>query len=286
MKKHISLVYNAKSGSSLTKKELQKKCTSHDLIVDDFASITHKKYLKKITSLVSRKKIIVAAGGDGTINAAAAHMVHTSSILAAIPSGTLNNFTKDIGIPQDIDAALQNIHTGKSHLIDTGSVNDVLFLNNSSIGLYPRSLSIREGLKGKMYKWPAALYAAFRAFLQFRLYNVEIKGYDVFKTPFIFIGNNRYHINNFGFTDRKRLDEGVLCVYVIKTTKRRTFAKLFFLAARGKLHEAEEFEVFTTDSVQINTRKKRLYVSHDGEVSRLYTPLRYSIQKKSLHILH
>ena len=64
-------------------------------------------------------RTIVAAGGDGTVNAVASAMVGTQAALGVIPLGTLNHFAKDTGIPLDLDAAVDTIINGMTKLVES-----------------------------------------------------------------------------------------------------------------------------------------------------------------------
>src|SRR6478672_3774892 len=77
--------------------------------------------------------LIVAAGGDGTINAVASALVGSSTSLGVIPCGTLNHFARDLGIPLDQTEAVLATLRGRAREIDVGEVNGRFFLNNSSI---------------------------------------------------------------------------------------------------------------------------------------------------------
>src|SRR5688572_1371211 len=90
------------------------------------------------------EQIIVAAGGDGTISAVASELSGTDKILGVLPIGTLNHFAKDLGIPLDLPAAVQTIKEGHTAGVDTGEVNGLVFINNSSLGIYPQIVSRRE----------------------------------------------------------------------------------------------------------------------------------------------
>ena len=89
-------------------------------------------------------RTIVAAGGDGTVNAVASALVGTQSALGVIPLGTLNHFAKDAGIPLDLDAAVDTVINGTTKLVDVGELNGHIFINNSSIGLYPAIVQERS----------------------------------------------------------------------------------------------------------------------------------------------
>ncbi len=284
--KKIILVFNKKSGSALSLQELKKLFRKYNYEVVQAIDISRKDFNKKLRKIASQKQIIAAVGGDGTLSGVANIIAGGSATLLPLPGGTLNNFTKDLGIPQDIERALARTTKIKPRSIDVGRVNGIVFLNNSSIGLYPQSLNIRKELEVKVSKWPAAAFASAWAFLRFRTYTITVNGKATFKTPFIFIGNNRYRINDFALTNRTHFNEGVLCVYAINATSRLVFAKLFFAILRGKLHHVDEFRTLSTRSLSIATRhKKTLSVSHDGEVTRLQSPLEYQSAHDSLRIL-
>jgi len=81
--------------------------------------------------------VIVAGGGDGTINAVASAVVGSDKVLGVLPLGTLNHFARDLKIPNDLDLAARAIISGQTISADVGEVNGRIFLNNSSLGLYP-----------------------------------------------------------------------------------------------------------------------------------------------------
>lgn len=88
--------------------------------------------------------IVVAGGGDGTINAVASVVVGSGTPFGVLPLGTLNHFAKDLNIPLELDAAIANVAQGVPHQVDVGEVNGRIFLNNSSLGLYPDIVRDRE----------------------------------------------------------------------------------------------------------------------------------------------
>src|SRR5437764_15237383 len=65
-------------------------------------------------------EIIVAAGGDGTVNSIASAIVNTEKVLGVLPLGTLNHFARDLKIPSDLEAAAQTIVAGNISKVDVG----------------------------------------------------------------------------------------------------------------------------------------------------------------------
>ncbi len=278
------VVYNSKSGSALGKNELRHKFRAADIAIEEFVEI-QKGFEKKLAPHIAKGKSIAVIGGDGTISAVAGCVVGTDATLVPLPGGTLNHFTKDLAVPQDIDAALKALVTGRTRRIDIVSVQSVYFINNSSIGLYPASLHERKEIEPKgVGKWAAASVASLRALISFKTYRVAIDD-RVLTTPFVFIGNNRYKLDMMGAADRARLDEGVLTVYVAKTRSRLTLLKIALAALVGNVDDLPEFDEFYPQSLTIEATNIRLSVSHDGEVSRITTPLEYKMRRQALKVL-
>lgn len=86
---------------------------------------------------IARGHRLVAGGGDGTVSAIASTLAGTGGVLGVLPLGTCNHFAKDLGLPQDLTGAVRTAVTGCARIVDVGEVNGQVFLNNSSLGLYP-----------------------------------------------------------------------------------------------------------------------------------------------------
>ena len=234
-------------------------------------------------------KIIVAGGGDGTVSGVASELVKTDKILGVLPLGTLNNFSKDLGIPQDIKEAIRIIAENQVKKIDVAEVNGRIFINNSSIGFYPRIVRQREKQQQKgRSKWNAAFWATLKIFhlspfLKVRL-NVDNKQF-LRKTPFVFVGNNEYDMDFFNIGRRIFLSKGKLCVYFLHRGGRTGLFMLVFHLITGRLRQVKDFEEVMTDEITIQMRKKRVLVAFDGEVAVLQTPLNYKIHPQSLNVI-
>lgn len=278
---NIALVYNPRSGTSRSLASLRRTFAKHDITIAAAIDIT-KDFPDKLRPLIKKDTYVAAIGGDGTLSSVAAEVYGTEAIFIPLPGGTLNHFTKDIGIAQDLTTAIANLKSVKPHSVDVAFVNDKLFLNNSSIGIYPTSLRTRAEIEDRLGKWPSAIIGTIRALIKFKLYTVTMEG-ETFKTPFIFIGNNDYHLDNGG--QRDSLSSGKLCAYAIRSPRRSTLITLFFYAIAKKLTKADEFIIHNDSSLTIETTRARVAVSADGEVLRLDAPLRYKSIAGGLTIL-
>ena len=242
-------------------------------------------------ALASSMPIVVAGGGDGTINAVASVMVGTGVAFGVLPLGTLNHFAKDVGIPLALDDAIANIAGGIRTNVDVGEVNGQIFLNNSSLGLYPDIVRDREKQQSRLGrgKWLAALWATLGALRRYPFLSVRLTLDDgqehARRTPFVFIGNNEYTMQGFSIGARARLDAGALSLYVAQRPGRLGLLRLGWSALRGRLAQERDFDVLCAQALDIETRHKRIRVATDGEVTVMTTPLRYRIRPAALNVI-
>lgn len=278
------VVYNLCSGNALPPNELRRAFKRAGHSVEAMFDITHG--LGILTPYLNQQDIAIAGyGGDGTMVSIAEKLIGSNAIFSPLPGGTLNHFTKDLGIAQDLDIALASLHNSPIKRIDIASVNDRVFLNNSSIGLYPSSLQLRDEMQRKnTNKWIAAIIASFKSFIRYQSFYVDING-ERFKTPFVFIGNNDYKLENRFIGSRKTLDAGILSVYSVAASSRWSLFVILLRAIIGKVKAIDEVKIWKTDTTTIRTSQKFVRISRDGEHERVETPLVYRIHPKSLTVI-
>ena len=238
----------------------------------------------------SGEQIVVAAGGDGTISAVAAALAGTGKILGVLPVGTLNHFAKDLGIPLDLETVVWIIRDGETAVVDVGEVNGRIFINNSSLGIYPHIVSRREAQQERLSrgKWPAFFWATIQALRRFPFLDLRIafEGRQISRrTAFLFVGNNEYEIAGFNLGSRACVNAGKLGLYLTHRTGRFGLFRLAFHALFGRVDQAKDFDVFCVTEARIETRKRRLLVALDGEVERMETPLQYRMRPAALQVL-
>lgn len=285
----ITVIYNPKSGTNNNLDEIKKAFAAHD-VQPTYLPITSKQLHRHVkTESAKSQAVIVAAGGDGTVSFVASMLHGTKAKMGVIASGTLNHFAKDMGLPLNAKKAVATIVKGNVRSIDAAMVNKRVFVNNSSIGLYPRSLRAREQYDGQIGKWPAAVLGAIKVLARPRRYRVTltIDGKDITRrTPFVFIGNNDYHVNKQPFSRREEMDAGKLSVYIIKANNAFGVFRMFMHALFTKKRRTAEFEIYHVPAFTIATKRHRkLHVAYDGEVATLKTPLVYASLPKSLRVI-
>jgi diacylglycerol kinase family enzyme len=232
---------------------------------------------------------VVVAGGDGSLGTAAGVLADGDVPLGILPLGTFNHFAKDLGIPLDLTEAAAAAASGPVRSIDVAEVNGRCFVNNSSLGVYPAMVGIRDQIReergwGKVRSVPVAAWRVLRRFPVRRLH-ITADGYQAqLRTPFVFVGNDRYDIGPSGVGERTVLDRGEVCLYVARAASRR---KLVGIALRSVVRgstSVPELEEHCAPEIEVVAHHHRLSVSIDGEVVTLRSPLRYRSRPKALAV--
>lgn len=288
----IEVIINAASGSVLgdeTAKSLRDRFIACGLPAKVHLAEDGRDIEAIAKQAVENADLVVAGGGDGTISTVAVEVANAGKTLGVLPLGTLNNFSKDLGIPQDLTGAVETIATGEVKTIDLAEVNGRTFINNSSIGLYPQIVLRRvEQQRLGRGKWHAAFWAALQMFRlsPFLKVRIEVDGKSFLrKTPFVFVGNNEYEMDFYNIGRRVALDEGELSVYFLHHSGRWGVVLLLFHTLFSGLRQWKDFEEVNTTSITIQTRKKKLHVAFDGEVVTMQTPLVYRTRPGALRVI-
>jgi diacylglycerol kinase family enzyme len=233
-------------------------------------------------------RMIVAGGGDGTINAVASALVGTDTVLGLLPLGTFNHFARDLKIPAGQDDAARVLAEGNVACVDVGEVNGRVFVNNSGLGLYPATVLLREyRQRSGITKWPAFVWAAAKALARYHKLGIRIRvdGQELLRrTPVVFVGNNRYEMEGLRAGTRASLASGELCLYVPRPRGRWHLVWFSVLALLGRVQGRDDFDYLFADRFRIESSHGHLRVSLDGEVTTLATPLEYRIRPGALKV--
>jgi len=233
---------------------------------------------------------VIAGGGDGSIRAVAATLAGTSVPLGIIPLGTRNHFAKDLGLPLDIEGAAETIASGQTRMVDLGEVNGEIFINNSSIGIYPYLIIERDRRRARdgLAKWMAMVPAFLQMLRHFPRRRLRISAEDFarpYRTPCLFVGNNEYGMELFTFGRRHRLDAGRLWFYVVKPRTPLAFFWMVWRMSFGRINEARDLDRFELARAEVSARATQLSVALDGEVSFMHTPLHYRSRAQALRVI-
>ncbi len=235
-------------------------------------------------------ELVVVGGGDGTISAAASALVGTETRLGILPLGTLNHFARDLGIPAKLDDASKLIAERPERRVDVAQMNGRFFVNNSAIGLYPLLVVDRDSQRKRFGRTKAAamIVASIRTLVRFGRQRLILTVNDrkgQVDTPLLFVGNNDYRIDLPGAGRRKSVEDGRLCVLVMRKKTRRGFVAASVRALLNRSRPDDMVRLDDAERLRVASRKRMLAVSLDGEVVRAEPPLDYRIRKKALRVI-
>ena len=251
--------------------------------------------------------VVVAAGGDGTINAVASAVLAGAArgqlcAFGVLPQGTFNYFGRAHGIAQDTEAAARALLGASVQPVQVGLVNEQLFLVNASVGLYPQLLEDREAWKQRLGRSRVVAFVSgvatlLRARQQLRLQieSTAATGLPggttaprLLRTPTLFVGNNQLQLTRVGI-DPAHADavaHGELAAVVVRPIGT---ASLFWLLLRGiigRLGDADNIDTFAFKRLTVAPKgRKRIKVATDGETRWLATPLRFEVSPQPLMLM-
>jgi YegS/Rv2252/BmrU family lipid kinase len=235
--------------------------------------------------------LLIVGGGDGTISAAASALVGTETKLGILPLGTLNHFARDLSIPADLDEAAKLIAGGKEQRVDVAEMGDRIFINNSAIGLYPLMVVDRDLQRKRLgrSKRLAMVVASLRMLVRFNHHRLTLTINEErtgrVDTPLLFVGNNDYRIDFGAPGERESLDDGQLCVLVMRKKTRRGFLAASIRAFIGRSRGDDMVRLEGVEKLRVSSHRSQLTASLDGEVVRAHTPLDYRIRKRALRVI-
>ena len=235
--------------------------------------------------------LLVAAGGDGTMSAVAGALAGSKTALGIMPMGTLNHLARDLGISFDLNEAAQVLAAGKRRAIDLAEVNGRTFVNNSAIGLYPLMVVDRDSQQKRLgrSKRLAMLVASLRTLFNFHDQRLTLRVNDDkqgrLDTPLLFVGNNQYSVAFPAAGQREALDDGQLCVLLMRKKGAPGLVAASARAFAGLIRDDDMIRLDDVRTLEVGSRLKRLTVSLDGETCTLETPLEYRIRPGALTVV-
>ena len=238
--------------------------------------------------------VVVAAGGDGTLNAVAQAVLGSGCAYGVLPQGTFNYFSRTHGIPADTAQAMQVLLHASARPVQVGQVNGRVFLVNASLGLYPKLLEDREGWKqqlgrSRLVAFGAGLLTLLRGYRSLRL-RIEVQGQvRHVRTPTLFVGNNALQMEQLGFALAKDIDGGALAAIMLRPVSRLAMLALLLRGAFGKLGDADQVISIPCRRMNVHSARafgaRRVKVATDGEIVWLSMPLEFAVSPEPLWLI-
>ena len=240
-----------------------------------------------------RQGAVIAAGGDGTINAVASAVIGSACPFGVLPQGTFNYFGRAHAIPQDTLGAATALLRATVEPVQVGRVNGRLFLVNASVGLYPQLLEDREAWKrqwgrSRLVAFASGVATLFQARGQLHL-QIEMAGQAAaLRTRTLFVGNNHLQLARAGIAekDANAVQHGQLAGIVVRPIGTLALFGLLLRGVLGRLGDADKIHSFSFRRLSVTPRgRKRIKVATDGEVAWMQTPLVFEVADERLLLM-
>jgi diacylglycerol kinase family enzyme len=285
----VTIIVNEASGSAVARLSELEAAVSRARLDARLVRARGAEILDQANEAAAAGGVLVAAGGDGTVSSVASVAVRRDVTLGVIPLGTLNHFARDCGIPLDIDNAVAAIRSGCTRSIPVGEVNGRPFVNNASLGLYPRLVWERQMEQRRGHgKWASFAIALVRTWKRYPTVTVRVAADGaafVRRTPFVFIGNGEYEAEGLALGTRRSLDSGTLSIYLAPGVGRFEMLALPFRALAGRLGDDVKFEALTASDVTIETTHHRIVLAIDGELTTTGSTMHFAVHPRTLRVL-
>ena len=295
------IVMNARSGSGDADESRQKMQSildgagqKHEFILVEHPGDLPKQAEKAVKVAHQKGGAVVAAGGDGTINAVAHAALPFNLPFGLVPQGTFNYSGRAHSVPLEVEAATHALLDSRLKPVQVGAVNDRIFLVNASLGLYPKSLEDREEAEAQYgRRRSVAIWAGIRSLMQeHRQLSLEIEHDNerqLVRTPTLFIGNNPLQLERVGLPEAEDVQNRQLAAVIVKTHKPLSLLWLAVRGALGQLGDAKHVSNFSFRKMRVNPWLRYgsggIKVAIDGEIVRLRPPLTFSVAPQPLWLL-
>jgi lipid kinase YegS len=287
-RKRVQLILNGKvaRNNALRAAVARQRAAGHRVEV----RVTWKKGdARRFASEASNVELLIAAGGDGTLNEVLHGLMDLSSttrpVLGIVPLGTANDFATGCGIPRDPAKALALCLEGEGVPIDVGKANDHWFINAASSG-FGAEITATTSPELKRLFGPAA-YAVTGAILainihqyhgRLRLPDREITGSGLL----VIVGNGRQTGGGIEVAPRACIDDGLLDVLVV-----RQISPTALLAATRELQQlppdGEYISYWQTPWLEVHPDES-IPVNLDGEPLH-FSSVRYEAAPKAISLI-
>ena len=299
--KPLSLIYNKKSGFHAANKDevyeqLVADLSTAGFEIQSFELSECMNFDQMMQDILLRHRqaenvgVVVAAGGDGTLNAVASKLMGTDIPMGILPLGTFNYVARVLNIPLDLLDAAKTISEGQPRSVHVAQLNQHIYLNNASLGLYPLFIQKREQFNKHFGRFPlhaytSALDVLIRDRKELKL-EVEVDGqrYPV-KTPLIFFGNNQLQLAEMKLRIAKAAEAGKVAGVVVAKSDKRTLFKTLWQLIKGNLDQASDVYSFAADEVIVHSKRNKLTVAVDGEIVTMTPPLKITVRKHALNVM-
>jgi diacylglycerol kinase family enzyme len=239
--------------------------------------------------------LIIAGGGDGTLNTVAAAMIGGSVPFGVLPLGTFNHLAKELGVPLDLESAVDALATGRDVPFNAGEVNGRPFLLFAAIGLYSEMVAHRDAQRKALgrRKMIAGAIALVKMLFRWPLMRVRFSGAKPQAaqskasrlTSVVYVSLSEYQMTALGLKELPEQPRDALNVMLLRHVNRR---ELIWQTIKGlfrRLTPGRDLELMRVDEIELHpSGRSSVRVGYDGEVESMQTPLKFRLLRDALKV--
>ncbi len=229
--------------------------------------------------------LVIAVGGDGTVNEVVQVMAHTGRPMAIVPTGSGNGLARHCGIPIELEKAVQLAAEGRTEPIDLGMANEKYFISNAGVGFDAVVCnSIRETKSRGLKMYIAKVIQHYFTYRR-DTYNITADDRSIsMKAFFLNVANGREFGYGFQISPGASLQDGLLDVIITK--KIHALNGLLFVIDgwRKRLHKNRNCIHFTTRTLRVEGQNLR-YFQTDGDAHACNGICEISVWPRALQLI-
>jgi YegS/Rv2252/BmrU family lipid kinase len=229
--------------------------------------------------------IVVAVGGDGTINEIARSLVNTNTVMGIIPSGSGNGFARSLNIPLDTVKAIECLNMPFIKTIDSGKINDKYFFGICGVG-FDALVGAKFQDFGKRGPLPY-FYIGVKEYFKYNYESYEIEengNTDKYDPLLIAVANTSQYGNGASIAPQANPSDGYLDLCVLNKMKSGDAIKNIPLLFNGKIKQSPFYLHKRIKSIIIRRKNKKGYYHIDGEPFLYDGDLNITIVPSSLKV--
>ena len=229
--------------------------------------------------------VIVAGGGDGTVNEIGSQLIHSSVILGVLPMGSGKGLARSLGIPMDIREAIQTLNDFNVIEIDTGLANQFRFISIAGIGFDAAVAHAYARKSGRGFFTYA--FQTVRELFQYSSITVHIKTnrMDMFTRVFLLsLANSSQWGYGAQISPHASTRDGLLDLCMLRNFPLILSPALVIRLFSGSIHRSKFIDLFHIKQAEIVGTED--YIGHiDGEPVTFTTPIKFTVDPASLRVI-
>tara|TARA_R110002096_G_scaffold74101_1_gene175496 strand:+ start:19292 stop:20218 length:927 start_codon:yes stop_codon:yes gene_type:complete len=232
----------------------------------------------------AKADIVIAIGGDGTVNETASGLLHSNTLLGIIPTGSGNGLSRHLGIPTNVGKALRSLKNSEPFCMDVCTVNGIPFYNVAGIG-YDAKVAHDFSKKSKR-GFGSYLQSIVRLWFSYKPKSYQLKFDGIkLKTKALMVSfaNGSQFGNNFYIAPNAKLNDGLMDIAILKKFPDLAIPIFTYQIFKKKIDESKYSDMFQAKEVFVKQKSEKIHL--DGEPFQLGKSLHFKVLPGALNIL-